>query len=86
MKDGWLTIEVTRPVKNATATGFFRPAFASVPELEVELESSPYEDDSEVKLASGVGIKNNFNVHIIALNDTLKAGEYVVRYKATTNA
>lgn len=84
LKDGRLIINVTKPVKNATATGQFTPQFTSVPELNVEIESSPYEDLSEVKLSSGVGVKSNFNVHVIAISGTLREGEYVIKYTATS--
>ncbi|MCO7247745.1 hypothetical protein [Halomonas sp. Mc5H-6] len=85
-KEGQLIIEVTRPVKIATATGKFSPPFEDIPDLSVELESSPYGDGGDVVITSGVGKTSDFNVHLKSYEGLLKSGQYVVNYVAKDNA
>ncbi|MDZ7641683.1 MAG: hypothetical protein U5J62_06655 [Desulfurivibrio sp.] len=85
-KRGQLIIEVTRPVKVATATGKFSPPFDDIPELSVDLESSPYGDRGEVMISSGVGKTSDFNVHLKCSGGLLKSGQYVVNYTARSKA
>ena len=86
IKEGQLIIEVTRPVKIATATGKFAPLFDDIPELSVELESSPYGDGGDIMITSGVGKTSDFNVHLKSYEGLLKPGQYVVNYVAKANA
>ena len=83
---GILNIEVLRPVTIATGTGKFAPVLESIPNLQVTLESSPYEDQAAVSVASGVGKVSDFNIHLKATDKgSLKRGTYVLSYKAETN-
>jgi len=79
---GFLIVTLNKSMKYATGTGRFLQRFSDVPKLEVELQSSPYDDPSNVGISFGCGTIKNFNIHIRAKESILKAGEYVFKFKA----
>ncbi|MGE4503692.1 MAG: translation initiation factor IF-2 N-terminal domain-containing protein [Thiomicrospira sp.] len=82
-QEGVLVINLTRPVKNLTGSGFFDPHMNCVPAIEVILESAP-DELGEYKLRAGAGTKFNFNLHVISAvrDQLLPVGQYILRYKA----
>jgi CHASE3 domain sensor protein len=79
-KLGQLIITINRPLKIATATGKFSPAFENTPTLSVKLLSSPYGDSTPIHITSGLGQNSDFNVHLHIPGNFLVEGEYIVEY------
>ena len=84
-QQGNITITLNKSIPYATATGKFRPKMSQVPDLEVTLVSSPYDDNTDVKFSKGVGTPKDFNIHLNGKGIPLKVGSYVFDYVATIN-
>lgn len=82
IQEGYLTITLNKPMRYATGTGKFAPKFTEVPEIEVEIINSPYQDQNEIGLSFGCGTTGNFNVHLKGKGAVLLSGDYVAKYKA----
>lgn len=82
---GQLIISLNKPIPYASATGKFQPRMSTVPDFEVNLISSPYDNNNNVKFSKGVGTPNDFNIHINGKGEKLKIGNYVFEYTATIN-
>lgn len=82
LQKGLLIVTLNRAMKYATGTGKFFPRFPFVPEFEVELVNSPYEDHTTIGLSFGCGTTRDFNVHLKSKGGLLDYGDYVFKYKA----
>ena len=83
IQEGFLYVTLNKPMRYATGTGKFSPRFSKVPEFEVDLIDSPYEDMTMVGLSYGCGTTRDFNVHLRGKKGLLlSAGTYVFKYKA----
>jgi len=82
--EGVLTLNLHKPVKNITGSGFFKPRMDCVPSIEVSLIKAP-ENIPEIKIRAGAGTNWNFNLHVISKEEDvlLPTGEYKLKYKAT---
>ncbi|NOU21066.1 MAG: DUF4935 domain-containing protein [Methyloglobulus sp.] len=80
---GFLIVHLNRPMRYATGTGKFNPKFSSIPEFNVKLVDSPYENKNMVTLSFGCGTTRDFNVHLKARDTLLEAGNYVFEYTAS---
>lgn len=78
---GVIRINVLRPTKIATATVKFNPPFTSLPQMNANLISSPYEDDSEITAKPGTPGLRGCNIHLNS-SAPLKVGEYVFEFQA----
>ncbi|OAM51509.1 hypothetical protein A7981_08440 [Methylovorus sp. MM2] len=79
---GFLNVHLTGPMKYATGTGKFLPAFASIPKFSIDLINSPYSDNSVIGVSSGCGTPMNFNVHMKSKHGLLEEGDYLFMYTA----
>ncbi|SJM94625.1 PIN-like domain-containing protein [Crenothrix polyspora] len=80
---GFLIVHLNRPMRYATGTGKFHPKFSTIPEFNVKLVDSPYEDKNMVTLSFGCGTTRDFNVHLRARDTFLEAGNYIFEYTAS---
>ncbi|MDR7118644.1 PIN-like domain-containing protein [Caulobacter sp. BE254] len=80
---GILEIELLRPVHMMTGSGAFDPHMDSVPEVNVEVISSPI-GAPELQVRAATGTKYDFNVHMRSAEKGvhLPVGVYQVRYYA----
>jgi len=78
---GLLVVTLNKAMRYATGTGKFSPRLLHVPEFDVELISSP-DDQNNINLSFGCGTVKNFNIHLKAKFGTLPAGDYVLKYVA----
>lgn len=83
---GLLVVTLNRSMRYATGTGKFYPRLTQLPKFDVELVSSPYENNDNVGLSFGCGTVHNFNIHIRAKKGQLDAGDYIFKYIATEPA
>ncbi|OJF68043.1 hypothetical protein BK026_04195 [Alteromonas sp. V450] len=83
-QEGILVLNLMRPVKNLTGSGFFDPQMNNVPTVDVSLESAP-DELRGYKLRAGAGTKFNFNLHVISADRDypLPVGQYVLKYTAS---
>jgi len=84
-QEGQINITLNKSIPYATATGKFKPRLSTVPDLDVKLVNSPYENDDEVKFSKGVGTPKDFNIHLSGKGEPLKMGNYIFEYVATIN-
>jgi len=80
---GLLFVHLNRPMRYATGTGKFNPKFSTIPEFNVKLLDSPYDNNNMVALSFGCGTTRDFNVHLRAKDTFLEAGTYVFEYTAS---
>ena len=83
---GKLTIIINKPVKIATASGKFN--FIETEEnlqLDASLISSPYDNDNDIIITSGLGQSSDFHIHLRSPKALLKEGEYIVEYNVNIN-
>lgn len=83
-QEGYLVINLRRPVRNLTGTGYFDPYMNSTPSMTVSLVDAP-DDIGKYKLRSGTGTNYDFNLHVISggYTEFLPVGLYTLKYKAT---
>lgn len=79
---GLLVVTLNKDMRYATGTGKFNPTFSHIPIFDVELISSPYENNENIGLSFGCGTVKHFNVHIKAKRGQLTSGDYVFKYVA----
>tara|TARA_R110002167_G_C12700402_1_gene653409 strand:+ start:76 stop:1284 length:1209 start_codon:yes stop_codon:yes gene_type:complete len=83
---GLLIVTLNNDMRYATGTGKFYPYFSSVPDFDVDLISSPSDDNENIAISFGCGTVKNFNVHLKAKDGELAAGDYIFQYVATTKS
>ena len=83
LQEGILILNLKRPVKNLTGSGYFEPSMNSTPTMTVTLTSAP-EELGKYKLRAGTGTNYNFNLHVISgeYDELLPVGQYTLKYKA----
>lgn len=82
-QEGVLIINLRRPVKNLTGSGYFDPYLSDTPTMTVALASAP-EGLGKYKLRAGTGTNYDFNLHVISgeFDQLLPIGQYTLKYKA----
>ena len=83
LQEGTLILNLQRPVKNLTGSGYFDPYMHYTPTMTVALTSAP-EELGTYKLRAGAGTNYDFNLHVISggHGDLLPVGQYTLKYKA----
>jgi len=86
LHEGFIVLDLKRPVKNITGSGRFSPRMKSVPNVKSELVERP-EDTPSVKVRAGAGNNYAFNLHVISVDRgaMLPPGQYKLKYTATCN-
>ncbi|MBS4050815.1 MAG: hypothetical protein KGZ69_06390 [Methylomonas sp.] len=82
LQEGILVVNLQRPVKNLTGSGYFEPYMHNAPAMTVTLTSAP-DELGQYKLRAGTGTNYDFNLHIISGGQLLPVGRYTLKYKAT---
>lgn len=82
-QEGILVLNLRRPVKNLTGSGYFDPYLSDTPAMTVTLVSAP-EELGKYKLRAGTGTNYDFNLHVISgeHGQSLPVGQYTLKYKA----
>lgn len=82
-QEGVLVLNLRRPVKNLTGSGYFDPYLSDAPSMTVTLVSAP-EELGKYKLRAGTGTNYDFNLHVISgeYGQLLPVGQYTLKYKA----
>ncbi|MDX2370542.1 MAG: PIN domain-containing protein [Colwellia sp.] len=80
---GEIVIALTRPISNFTCSGMLNPLMVDVPNINVNLVSSPTNIPA-CSLKGATGVNSNFNIHLISIDlaDMLPIGEYIFKYEA----
>ena len=77
--EGEISIEVRKPIRNASYRVRTQSEIPTDPEIQLELVSSP-DTATEVALKSGIGLNNKLNVHVAGGKHDLTPGTYVLHF------
>lgn len=85
LQEGKLILNLRRPVKNLTGSGYFDPYMRDTPSMTATLADAP-DGLTKYKLRAGTGSNYDFNLHVISdgYGELLPVGQYTLKYTATS--
>lgn len=83
--EGFLVVEISRPLFMFTASGHFHPELMGIPKIDVRLAEAPNHTPAH-RLNGRTGTTHDFNIHMksIESNIPFPEGIYIFEYKAFT--
>lgn len=86
LQEGFLIINLHRPIRNMTGSGYFNPYLKHKPTITASLKSSPI-GLKKYKIKAGTGTNYDFNLHIISeYGESLPVGQYTLEYRAVCDS